>query len=233
LCNRDCCRAVRQGLDEEEGMPETKAVGEARRFLANEDLTFAQANALWEQLKREDQLPLARRVLERMRKKPACISDPKDKAVNNFLCQQEALLTSKDPELNAATRHDKALELLDRRFNLATLAGDQETLGIAGGICKRRWNDLGQLKDLVQAADFYERGAQGPLGNDAYPHINAAFLDDLLAAAGDRPDERHKRAKELRERILRELEVSDDWFNLRRALRRCSDWVTIAKQPKR
>ena len=155
-------------------------------------------------------------MLERIREKPACISDsaPKDKAINDVLCQQEALLTSKDPELNAATRHDKALELLDRRFNLATLAGDQETLGIAGGICKRRWNDLGQLKDLVQAADFYERGAQGPLGNDAYPHINAAFLDDLLAAAGDRPDERHKRAKELRERILRELEVSDDWFNV-------------------
>jgi hypothetical protein len=84
-------------------------------------------------------------VLERIREKPACISDtaPKDKAINDVLCQQEALLTSKDPELNAATRHDKALELLDRRFNLATLAGDQETLGIAGGICKRRWNDLG------------------------------------------------------------------------------------------
>jgi hypothetical protein len=38
-------------LDEEEAMPETKAAGEARRFLANEDLTFAQANALCEQLK--------------------------------------------------------------------------------------------------------------------------------------------------------------------------------------
>ncbi len=144
-------------------MPQTKAVVEARRFFASEDLNFELANALWDQLKREDQLSLARRVLECMRK-PACISDgvPKDKAVSDILCQQEALLTSKDPELSAATRHDRALELLDKRFHLATLAGDPETLGLAGGICKRRWNDLGQLKDLVQAANFCERGARGP-----------------------------------------------------------------------
>jgi hypothetical protein len=88
------------------------------------------------------------------------------------------------------------------------LAGDGETLGIAGGICKRRWNDLGQLKDLLQAAEFYERAAKDESGDDAYPHINAAFLEDLLAAAGDRPAERLERAKNLRERILRDLPVS-------------------------
>src|SRR5262249_42363713 len=132
------------------------------------------------------------------------------------LCRQEALLTSKDPELDTATRHDEALNLLTSGFEFIEnkeLAGDSETLGIAGGICKRRWNDLGQLKDLVQAAEFYERAAKDELGDDAYPHINAAFLEDLLAAAGDRPAERRERAKELRERILKDLPTSDTWFN--------------------
>ena len=132
------------------------------------------------------------------------------------LCRQEALLTSKDPELDAATRHDEALNLLANGFGFienTTLAGDGETLGIAGGICKRRWNDLGQLKDLVQAAEFYERAAKNELGDDAYPHINAAFLEDLLAAAGDRPAERRERAKKLRERIQKDLPVSGTWFN--------------------
>ena len=153
-----------------------------------------------------------------MREKPTCLSDsvPNDKATKDVLCRQEALLTSKDPELNAATRHDVALKLLAKGFDFIadkTLAGDGEALGIAGGICKRRWNDLGQLRDLIQAAEFYERGAKNPLGDDAYPHINAAFLDDLLAAAGDRPDERRKRAKALRQRIIDELQVRETWWN--------------------
>ena len=62
-------------------------------------------------------------------------------------------------------------------------------------------------------AEFYERAAENKLGDDAYPHINAAFIEDLLAAAGDRPAERHERAKKLRERIQRDLPVSGTWFN--------------------
>jgi hypothetical protein len=41
-------------------------------------------------------------------------------------------------------------------------------VGIAGGIRKRRWNDLGQLQDLRAAAAFYERGAKNAYGDDAY-----------------------------------------------------------------
>jgi hypothetical protein len=67
-------------------------------------------------------------------------------------------------------------------------------LGIAGGICKRKWNDLGQLKDLLRAIEFYQRGTKCDMGDDAYPHINTAFVEDLLAEAGDRSDERRKRA---------------------------------------
>src|SRR5262249_5883645 len=199
-------------------MSDTETVSNARKFLRGERLKFAEANELWKQLKNEDQLSLARRVLRQLREKPLCLSDgvPNNIQTREILCRQEALLTSKDPELDTATRHDEALNLLTSGFEFIEnkeLAGDSETLGIAGGICKRRWNDLGQLKDLVQAAEFYERAAKDELGDDAYPHINAAFLEDLLAAAGDRPAERRERAKELRERILKDLPTSDTWFN--------------------
>ena len=199
-------------------MPDTDAVSNARKFLRGEQLKFAEANKLWKQLKNEDQLSLARRVLRQLREKPLCLSDgvPNDTTTKEVLYREEALLTSKDPELYAATRHDDALSLLASKFEFITnnkLAGDGETLGIAGGICKRRWNDLGQLKDLVLAAEFYERAAKDKLGDDAYPHINSAFLEDLLAAAGDRPAERRERARKLRERIEKDLPASGTWFN--------------------
>jgi predicted acylesterase/phospholipase RssA len=199
-------------------MPDTDAVSHAHKFLRGEQLKFAEVDELWKRLKKEDHLSLARQVLRQLREKPRCLSDgmPNQSPTKDVLCRQEALLTSKDPELDAATRHDEALTLLADGFEFIEnkqLAGDGETLGIAGGICKRRWNDLGQLKDLVQAAEFYERAARNKLGDDAYPHINAAFIEDLLAAAGDLPAERRERAKKLRERIQRDLPVSGTWFN--------------------
>jgi len=199
-------------------MLDTDAVSNARKLLRGEQLKFAEANKLWKQLKNEDQLSLARRVLRQLREKPLCLSDgvPNDTTTKEVLYREEALLTSKDPELDAATRHDDALSLLASKFEFianSKLAGDGETLGIAGGICKRRWNDLGQLKDLVLAAEFYERAAKDKLGDDAYPHINSAFLEDLLAAAGDRPAERRERARKLRERIEKDLPASGTWFN--------------------
>ena len=116
----------------------------------------------------------------------------------------------------ADSRHDQALEILRRRFALDSpeLDGDAETLGIAGGIHKRRWEDLGQLEDLRQAARYYQRGAGRDLGTDAYAHINAAFLEDLVAEAGDEPEVRRGRADALRRRIVSELPVlPDNWWN--------------------
>src|SRR6188508_2375398 len=168
-------------------MPDTDAVSHARKFLRGKQLKFTEANELWKRLKNEDHLSLARRVLRQLREKPLCLSDgvPNDTSTKEALLRQEALLTSKDPELDAATRHDEALNLLADGFEFIEnkkLAGDGETLGIAGGISKSRWNDLGHL-------------------------------EDLLAAAGDRPAERRERARKLRERIQRDLPVSGTWFN--------------------
>jgi predicted acylesterase/phospholipase RssA len=197
-------------------MSDTDIVLRARKFLGGERLKFDEANVLWRVLKNADQLALARRVLARLREKPDCLlgSVPNKRDTGDLLCREEALLTSKDLELDATTRHDKALNLLDRRFSLEDdKLTDGEVLGIAGGICKRRWCDLGQLKDLMRAAEFYERGAKGGLGNDGYCQINAAFLEDLLAAAGDRPEERRERARKLRQQIVDELPETGTWWN--------------------
>jgi len=204
-------------------MPESESVKGARKFLAGEDLQFDDASALWKQLKAEDQLSLARRVIQRIRTKPERVIGGVPNHAKDSLWREEALLTSKDPELASVTRHDQALKLLAEKFDyieneVSTEGGKSyergDTLGIAGGICKRRWNDLGRLEDLVAAAAFYRRGAECEMGDDAYPHINAAFIEDLLAKAGDQPERRRANADTLRERILKELKPSTGWWNI-------------------
>src|SRR5258708_835616 len=195
-------------------MPNAKS--RARTFLGGAKLAFAEADALWKELKNEDELSLARLVLARLRRDD-CLLDQMyaTRSIKKELCRQEAMLTSKDIELNAATRHDRALTILAEEFDIDDnrIDGDAETLGIAGGICKRRWNDLGQIQDLMRAAKLYERGARGNLGSDGYAQINSAFLEDLLAEYGDDPLNRRQRARALRERIIQELPASGDWWN--------------------
>jgi predicted acylesterase/phospholipase RssA len=191
--------------------------------LAGRNLTFGEANDLWRALRDGDDLSLARRVLERIRLKKGLIDGlPSDRKTRARLCQQHALLTSKDREISATIRHDLALEILVDGFgdlNDDSLDGDAETLGIAGGILKRRWNDLGRMEDLRQAARYYERGAGEDVGYDGYAHINAAFLEDLVAHAGDQPAKRRERAAAYRELLLDKLPAADAvpphmvWFN--------------------
>lgn len=192
----------------------------ARKFLAGDRLYFAEANALWRALLDDENEPsLARAVLARLRdgdREPGILSDDFtfDTSLRAELCRQEAHLTSKDEELSAGARHTRAIDLLKKEFGGDLLAvTDGETLGIAAGIYKRKWFDLGQLPDLEAAAALYGRGAEGLLGDDAYPHINAAFLDDVLAARGSNPVVRQARATALRQRIVAELPVKDSWWN--------------------
>jgi predicted acylesterase/phospholipase RssA len=228
----------------EEAMPESESVKTARKFLVGENLPFDELKKLWKRLKSEDQLSLARRVIQRMRTKPERVIGGVPNDEKDALWREEALLTSKDPELPAVTRHDDALKLLVERFdyigNSASTVGGKsyergDTLGIAGGICKRRWYDLGRLEDLLLSATFYRRGAECDMGSDAYPHINAAFVEDLLAEAGDEPEQCRARAKALRERILDERIpeklVPDDsnWWNV---ATRAEAWFGLRKYTK-
>lgn len=197
-------------------------IKEAKDFLGGKHFLFDQVNVLWKQLKNDDEIHLARRVLEQIRQGKGLLDEiPPDRAIKGKLCQQHAELTSKDPELSVSLRHDLALAILKEGFDLADagLDGDGETLGIAGGICKRRWRDLGQYEDLLCAADYYTRGAKGPVGYDGYAHINAAFMQDLLAHVSGAETEAKKEALALREKILADLtpmtQVPSDlqWWN--------------------
>ena len=111
------------------------------------------------------------------------------------LRQKLALWVSKSPDTPDDTKHDEALGILDTIEEIdggASLedSTDPETLGIAGGICKRKWMVTGELAVLEQSLGFYERGAdQGIKADNGYTAINAAFVIDLLshldAAMGD------------------------------------------------
>ena len=188
----------------------------ARSYLLGMSYRFEEINAWWQQLKREDKLPLAREVLAKLRSGKGLLAQEDrrplgTKRIKEKLCQQHAELTSKDSELGVSLRHDAALAILGEVFDLEdpALDGDTETLGIAGGICKRKWLDLGQYEDLLRSARYYARGAKGPVGDDGYCHINEAFLCDLLAKIGESKEDPLGSAKVLRERILDELTPLD------------------------
>ena len=132
-------------------------VDQARSYLGGKSFRFDDLNKLWRELKAENEISLARSVLARLRSGQGLLDEiPSDRKIKAKLCQQHAELTSKDPELSASMRHDTALEILRELFDLdnALLDGDGETLGIAGGICKRRWMDLEQYENLRRAAEL-------------------------------------------------------------------------------
>lgn len=192
------------------------ADGDAADFLGGKVIDFMAADALWQALRTNDKLSLARAVLDRMDEE-GTLFDSVPASARAQLARQRAMLTSKDPELGAAFRHDRALAILSRQIDLAdpALDGQMETLGIAAGIHKRRWQDLGQLQDLQCASAYYRRAAGANLGGDAYAHINAAFLDDLLAHLGDNPQVRRGEAMAMRERIVGGLKAdAANWFNI-------------------
>ena len=103
----------------------------ANKYLGNETFTFTELNDTWKKLTKANEVTLARQLLAKMLAEQAEIGFTPDDA--NELCRQLALWTSKDPELNAATRHDDAIRQLRTHFDLADpKLKDSETLGIAG-----------------------------------------------------------------------------------------------------
>ena len=133
------------------------------------------------------------------------------------LGQKLAFFTSRDTRLPVRERLGAALEILNE-CGLAT-TDDQETLGLAGSIYKRRWEQSRRLEDLQQAANFYGRGLARGIGSDGYVAINAAFLLDLLASEFERQQlpapcaELREKAKGLRHRIVAELGAKLDESN--------------------
>ena len=156
---------------------ETENVKLAKKIIAGQDEEFDIMFDLAKKLKNERAFGYARRILERARGKPeANHSDTRLK-----LAQQLALVTYKDPDLPPDEKLDDAFNILCEADDPQTTK-NQETLGLAGAIHKRRWELAGQKQRLERSLAFYLRGyEQGVEGDCGYTGINAAFVLDLIA----------------------------------------------------
>ena len=108
------------------------------------------------------------------------------------------------------------------------VTSDQEALGLAGSIHKRRWRATGQKNQLELSYHYYRRGCDvGPSKDNGYTAINAAFvLDQLtdLEATDCAPaiNDRRAEAKRIREALVDQVqemlttspELAEDWWYL-------------------
>jgi predicted acylesterase/phospholipase RssA len=100
--------------------------------------------------------------------------------------QQLAFTTYKDVDLAISDRLDHALEILTTGVAHLDESEEQETLGIAGAIMKRKWEVDGVRKNLELSCSYYIKGySLGGLKDNGYTAVNAAFVLDLLATQED------------------------------------------------
>ncbi|HEV7890863.1 MAG TPA: tetratricopeptide repeat-containing protein [Pyrinomonadaceae bacterium] len=153
-------------------------IKEAENILRGTDRSPGELFKLAKQLKKAEQFTYARKILARAREDDR-IED--DKSLRLEIFQQSALCTYKDEELPADARLDRALKILHKGDDLSKTV-NQETLGLAGGIYKRKWEVDSQPAQLERSLAYYMRGyAQGAEGDQGYTGINAAYILDLLA----------------------------------------------------
>ena len=130
------------------------------------------------------QFDAASRVLSRARARGS--DGERDKELRLKLAQKHAFCIYKDPDLPASTRLDRAFEVLTQVEDLKT-SRDQETLGLAGAIYKRKWEVDGQPANLERSLAYYLRGyREGVEGDQGYTAVNAAFALDLLASQDEK-----------------------------------------------
>jgi tetratricopeptide (TPR) repeat protein len=132
--------------------------------------------ALAGELKALNEFGYARRLLTRAREHRV-----QDAVLRLKLAQRHALCTYKDPDLPMHEKLSLALEILTEVEDLRTTR-DQETLGLAGAIYKRRWQLDTDKGHLERSLSYYHRGWEvGPETDFGYTGINAAYVLDLLA----------------------------------------------------
>jgi predicted acylesterase/phospholipase RssA len=194
----------------------------SEKLIRGETMRASDVDVLWKACKTDEAYGLARRVLKRRVDGDAHIvpyPPGSEQPSEQELREQLAMMTSKDPDLAASLRHDWALQIL--KPDLAK--GTAETLGIAGGIYKRRWETDGRTESLEQALLHYRAPVQrdGVPTGDGYPAINAAFVADLLAHQSKNPQAAsayREAARALRQQILDavkvELEDKDPYWKI-------------------
>jgi len=163
-------------------------IAEAEEILHAQAVDYQTAKALVLRLKKKKLFGYARKILSLARQKNIDI----DQKSGLWLAQQHALCTYKDADLPCDERLDRALSILESylktRQKSLTSTADQETLGIAGAIHKRKWEVNNQKQHLECSLAYYLRGyKEGPAQDYGYTGINAAFILDLLG---------HQEAKE-------------------------------------
>ena len=143
---------------------------------------------LAKRFKGEKAFGFAARILDSALKKITADTPPE---IHDLIVQQLALCTYKDTSRANHRRLDEALTILKKRWPSLETCGDAETLGLAGAICKRKWEVDAQRVHLERSLVYYLRGYEAgkalPREDPrfecgAYPGINAAFVLDLLAS---------------------------------------------------
>src|SRR2546428_3456637 len=158
--------------------------------------------ALAKRLHGDNATGIARRLL-----KIASADLKRSDALYISIHQKSTLFTYKDPDLPVEWRLDRAFEILERSEDLAKTR-EPESLGLAGAICKRKWEVDVSRNHLERALFFYLRGYAMSAPEDqqadvlrylhdnpgcvldarkdqGYSGINAAFILDLLAQLED------------------------------------------------
>jgi predicted acylesterase/phospholipase RssA/MinD-like ATPase involved in chromosome partitioning or flagellar assembly len=139
-----------------------------------------------------------------------------DKRLREIILQQLALCTYKDEDLPADDRLDRALGILHQVADFETTK-NQETLGLIASVYKRKWEIDNQRQNLERALFYYLRGyEEGPVNDQGYTGINAAFVLDRLAAleegeaeraskSSKAAEERRQKAREIRLHIVEQV----------------------------
>ncbi|MGE0129632.1 MAG: tetratricopeptide repeat-containing protein [Blastocatellales bacterium] len=193
---------------------ENETINLAKKIIAGQDADFDEMFALAKKLKDQRAFGYARRILQRARRTKLEASDPNHRLK---FAQLLSLVTYKDPDLPPDEKLDDALDILREADDLQNTK-DQETLGLAGAIHKRRWESDGQKQHLERSLAFYLRGyEQGVEGDFGYTGINAAFVLDLIADQEEAEarqanvrlqstEDRRSKAREIRSNIAATLE---------------------------
>ncbi len=198
--------------------PISANVDKAKKVIAGERIDSKYLLDLEKKLKNERAFGLARRMLEKHQADYLNNRTPTpDETLKRKLTHELSLCTYKDPDLNPLEKLDRALEILKSLDNLdiksKDCTKDQESLGQAGAIFKRKWELTNQRVYLDTSLAYYARGhaqgisedPDGPVKDRGYTGINAAFVLDLLAGMetnGAEATAKAEQARKIREDIV-------------------------------
>jgi len=179
------------------------AINLAVDILRGAGSTPGETLALAKLLDRLDEFNFAWRILDKAREHRDFGREPGERI---RIVQKRALYTYKDVTQPLGKRLDEALTFLENEAELETTT-DQETLGLAGAIHKRKWELTKNDRHLNDSYAYYHKGyAQKPWKDQGYTSINAAYLLDLLAQAHralpEQAEAHRHRADDIRAEII-------------------------------